>query len=42
MNQKILLRFGPTMLDTSDRALDSGWNRSAAISGRARVKVGHS
>jgi len=28
----ILLWFGPTMLDTR-------WNRCAAISGRARVKV---
>jgi len=37
----VLLRFGPTMLDTSERALDSGWNRCAAISGRARFKVGH-
>jgi len=38
----VVLRFGPTMLDASERALDSGWNQSAAISGRARVKVGHS
>jgi len=36
----VLLRFGPTMLDTSQRALDSGWNWCAAISSRARVKVG--
>jgi len=39
--QRILLRFGPTMLDTSERALDSGWNRCAAITGRSRVKLGH-
>jgi len=29
------------MLDTSERALDSGWNQCAAISDRARIKVGH-
>jgi len=29
---KILLRFGPTILE-------SDWNRCAAISGRARIKV---
>jgi len=30
-----MLRFGPTMLDTR-------WNQCVAISGRARIKVGHS
>jgi len=33
----LLLRFGPTMLDTSERALDSGWNRSAAISSSSNL-----